>query len=350
MFFNNIQAMRGIASIIVFFVHLLSTRPGMVPSWLEKGVYAFGPGGVDIFFVISGFVVTLAAAKAAGVSNSRNTAITFMVKRIFRIYPAYWIVFAVATLFLPYVWLAPEWLPKASDFSLLTLTYTYNYKVMVAWTLVYEMFFYVVLSILVLTGTRFWHALFIWIFIEIIAIAASNTYDKSLAGFVPLNPQIIQFVAGCIVAFICTKFECRFGNEILLAGAVLFAVMCVVNINLGNWDPWHRTLTLTLPSALMIYGAAVSEREKRFAFGAPLLFLGNISFSLYLWHQLTFQSMLAWFEHTGLLQQFPYFLSLVIWATCGIAVGYTSYVLIEKPSVKFINRILRPKPASLPGV
>ncbi|OIR50256.1 acyltransferase [Enterobacter sp. FB] len=348
MFFNNIQAMRGIASLIVFIVHLLSTKPGMAPGWLEKGVYVFGPGGVDIFFVISGFVVTLAAAKSAGSANTKSSSLTFMLKRIFRIYPAYWIVFAFASLLLPYVWLAPDWLPKASELSLLTLTYTYNYKVMVAWTLVYEMFFYVVLAILVLSGKKFWHCLFIWIFIEIVLIAVSNTYNKNLAGYVPLSPQILQFCSGCVVAFICTKFETRFGKEILIAGGILFAVMCCVNINLANWDPWNRTLTLTLPSAMMIYGAVVSEREKRFNFGKPLLFLGNISFSLYLWHQLTFQTMLAWFEHSGLLQQLPHALSLAIWALCGIAVGYTSYVLIEKPSIKFINGILKPKTIQLP--
>ncbi|MFE4110821.1 acyltransferase family protein [Kosakonia sp. YIM B13611] len=348
MFFNNIQAMRGIASIIVFFVHLMSTRQGMAPAWLEKGIYVFGPAGVDIFFVISGFVVTLAAAKAACAGNAKLSAVNFMAKRIFRIYPAYWAVFIFASLLLPFVWLAPDWLPKASDISLLTLTYTYNYKVMVAWTLVYEMFFYLVLCLLILSGKKFWHALFIWMFIEIIAIACTNTYDKNLAGYVPLNPQIIQFCAGCIVAFICTKFETRFGREILFAGFFLFAVMCCVNINLANWDPWHRTLTLTLPSAMMIYGAVVSEREKRFFFGKPLLFLGNISFSLYLWHQLTFQSMLSWFEHAGLLQQLPHSISLIIWAACGIAVGYTSYILIEKPSVKLINNLLKSKTIKIP--
>ncbi|QHM96199.1 acyltransferase family protein [Kosakonia sacchari] len=348
MFFNNIQAMRGIASIIVFFVHLTSTRQGMAPEWLEKTIYVFGPAGVDIFFVISGFVVTLAAAKAAGAGNTKHSAINFMAKRIFRIYPAYWAVFAVASVFLPFVWLAPDWIPKASAISLLTLTYTYNYKVMVAWTLVYEMFFYLVLCLLILSGKRFWHALFIWIFIEIIAIASTNTYDKNLAGYVPLNPQIIQFCSGCVVAFICEKFSTHFGKEILFAGGVLFAVMCCVNINLANWDPWHRTLTLTLPSAMMIYGAVVAEREKRFLFGKPLLFLGNISFSLYLWHQLTFQSMLSWFEYSGMLQQLPHFLSLVIWAACGLAVGYTSYVFIEKPSVKLINNLLKNKPSQLP--
>ena len=59
MFFNNIQAMRGIASLIVFIVHLFSTKQGMAPEWLEKGMYTFGPGGVDIFFVISGFPTSL---------------------------------------------------------------------------------------------------------------------------------------------------------------------------------------------------------------------------------------------------------------------------------------------------
>lgn len=338
MFFNNIQAMRGIASLIVFIVHLFSTRPGMIPLWLEKGWYAIGPAGVDIFFVISGFVVTLAAAKAANSSDVRGSALTFMIKRLFRIYPAYWIVFAAATLLLPYVWLSPDWLPKASTFSLLTLTYTYNYKVMVAWTLVYEMFFYLVLSMLVLAGGRkFWGALFIWIFVEIIAISATNTYDWTLMGYVPLNPQILQFSAGCIVAFICTKFQTRFGKEMLIAGAVMFIVMCYVNINLGNWDPRYRTLTLTLPAAMMIYGAVVSEREGRFAFWKPVLFLGNISFSLYLWHQITFQSLLAIFETHGLIDDLPHSMTLAIWAICGLAVGYASYVCIEKPSVRFVN-------------
>ena len=344
MFFNNIQAMRGIASLIVLIVHLFSTRPGMIPSWLEKGWYAIGPAGVDIFFVISGFVVTLAAAKAANSQDVRGSALTFMIKRIFRIYPAYWIVFAVATLLLPYVWLSPDWLPKASSFSLLTLTYTYNYKVMVAWTLVYEMFFYLVLSMLVLAGRKyFWNALFIWIFAEIIAIAATNTYDWTLMGYVPLNPQILQFSAGCIVAFICSKFETRYGKEILIAGAVMFIAMCYVNINLGNWDPRYRTLTLTLPAAMMIYGSVVAERENRFHFWKPILFLGNISFSLYLWHQITFQSLLAVFENYGLLTILPNWITLSIWAACGLAVGYASYLFIEKPSVRFINNLMKGK-------
>lgn len=341
MFFNNIQAMRGIASLIVFIVHLFSTRPGMVPAWLEKGWYAIGPAGVDIFFVISGFVVTVAAAKAADITDVRGSSLTFIIKRIFRVYPAYWIVFFVASILAPYVWLSPEWLPKASNFSLLTLTYTYNYKVMVAWTLVYEMFFYIVLSVMILAGKKFWHAIFIWIFIEIIAIAATNTYDWTLMGYVPLNPQILQFSSGCVVAFICSRFDTRFGKEVLIAGAVMFIAMCYVNINIANWDPRYRTLTLTLPAAMMIYGAVVSEREQRFSFWKPILFLGNISFSLYLWHQITFQSLLVLFEKHGVIDALPHWLTLLIWSGCGLAVGYTSYVLIEKPSVRLVNNLMK---------
>lgn len=343
MFFNNIQAMRGIASLIVFIVHLFSTRPGMIPLWLERIWYSIGPAGVDIFFVISGFVVTLAAAKSARSIDLRGSAMTFMVKRVLRVYPAYWVVFAIASLLIPYVWLSPEWLPRASNFSLLTLTYTYNYKVMVAWTLVYEMFFYLILSALILFGRRFWHAFFVWIFIEIIAISLTNSYDKSMAYIVPLSPQIFQFCAGALVAFVFTTYQTKFGKEILICGSLLFLVMAAVNAKMGEWNPWNRTLTLTLPSAMMVYGAVAAEAEKRLKFGKLMVFFGNISFSLYLWHQLTFQSMLALFEKLKIIDVIPSGITLALWAACGIFVSYLSYKIIEKPLVRFINNLMKGK-------
>lgn len=344
MFFNNIQAMRGIASLIVFMVHLFSTKPEMVPGWVNHWAYVFGPAGVDIFFVISGFVVTLAAEKASRESDSGKSAITFLTKRALRIYPAYWVVFAVATLAIPYVWLSPDWLPKASNFLLATLTYPYNYKVMVAWTLVYEMFFYLVLACLILFKNRFWHAVFIWIFVEIMAISFFNSYTKGYADYVPLNFQILQFSAGCVLAFIHAKYNARFGREFLALGTLLFIVMCIVNTRMGEWSSWNRTLTLTLPAAMLVYGAFTSERENKFRFTKPLIYLGNISFSLYLWHQLTFQSMLAIFENNGLLERLPHAVSLLIWAFMGIFVACASYNLIEKPSLRYVKRNISKKP------
>lgn len=348
MFFNNIQAMRGIASLIVFFVHLFSTRPGMVPAWIEQSVYTVGPAGVDIFFVISGFVVTLSAFKTSGKLNPKKESIQFILKRISRVYPTYWIVLAIACIISPPVWLSPDWLPHTSLVHLATLTYTYNYKVMVAWTLVYEMFFYLVLSVLIIFGReRFFPLLFVWIFFEILVIALTNTYDKNLAGYVPFNPQIIQFSAGCIVAFIVKELKTGYGKEVLFGGIILFFAMCYVNITLANWTPWTRTLTLTLPCAMMIYGAAVSEIQSTFKFKAPILWLGDVSFSLYLWHQITFETMMYVFDKLHLTSSLPGAVSLAIWSICAITMAYLSYHFIEKMSYRvignFIDRIFKAK-------
>lgn len=338
MFFNNIQAMRGIASLIVFIHHLFNMRPSMTPSWLERGFYAVGPAGVDIFFVISGFVVTLSAFKTSGKPSPRKESVIFMLKRIARVYPTYWVVLAIAFIISPPVWLSPEWLPHTSLAHLLTLTDTCNYKVMVAWTLVYEMFFYLVLSILIMFGRKnFFQVLFWWIFIEILAIALFNIHDKNFASYVPLNPQIIQFSAGCVVAFIVKELKPAYGKEILLGGIIMFFAMCYVNITMANWSPWARTLTLTLPCAMMIYGACVSEMQGTFKFKAPILWLGNISFSLYLWHHITFETMGYVFDKLHLTTSLPNFLSLAIWSACAITMAYLSHNFIEKPSYKIIG-------------
>ncbi len=338
-FYTNVQAMRGIASLLVMFVHLLAVNPGMVPWVIQTGSNVVGPAGVDIFFVISGFVVTLSAFAASNKDNTKKSSFLFMLKRIARIYPAYWVVLIFAFLVSPYITLAAPGMPEASALKLFTLTYTYNNKVMVAWTLVYEMFFYLVLSLLILAGNKkFFPAVSIWILVEIIAIAVSNTYDKNLAGYVPLNPQIIQFSSGCLVAFIVKKMKPTFGPQVFFAGVVTFIIMCCVNIKLGNWTPWIRTLTLTLPCAMLIYGAAVSQNVKILPFKKVFLFLGNISFSLYLWHQVTFQTLLYAFDKSGLLSRLPNVVTLIIWSIIALCIGYLSFKFIEKPSYRLFSR------------
>lgn len=346
MFFQNIQAMRGIASLLVFFAHLVTMDSNLAPDWaVYYGFYLFGPSGVDIFFVISGFVVTLTAFKQSkNESKSKlNNAFDFIIKRIIRIYPLYWLVLIIAYLVSPPISLSPDWLPKASDIQIITLTYPINYKIMAAWTLVYEMFFYCILSVLIICGSKkFFPILFLWIFVEILFIAIFGSIDRKYSDYVPLNPQIFQFCIGSLVAYILVHFNPKYGKQTLYLGCIMFIAMCYVNVNLGSWDsPYNRALTLTLPSAMIIYGAAVSEKEGTFKFNNILMWFGNISFSLYLWHQILFYILkhISISMDIELYRKEYWFLVYILFGTIAISISYISYIFIENKFQKMLVKL-----------
>ena len=342
MYFYNIQALRGIASLLVFFAHLVSFKSGIMPDWaVYYGYYLFGPSGVDIFFVISGFVVTLVAFKDAENKAPCKPVLSFIIKRIIRIYPVYWLVLMVAFIASSYMALAPDWFPQVSLFKLVTLTTVTNNKVMVAWTLAYEMFFYLILSIAIFFRKKFFFFIYIWIFIEIILISLVAVYKPELNSFIPFNPQILQFCVGAVVAQFIITYKMSYGRTAFFLGAILFVVMAYVNVKLGSWSsPYNRVLTLTLPAAMLVYGAVVSERDYNFRLSSILEFFGNISFSLYLWHQLVFyigefyiRTNDPFYEENKTMMLF--FISII-----ALIVSIISYYFIEKPSQVYLRKYI----------
>ncbi|KOE60511.1 acyltransferase family protein [Aggregatibacter actinomycetemcomitans] len=342
MYFYNIQALRGIASLLVFFAHLVSFKPGIMPDWaVYYGYYLFGPTGVDIFFVISGFVVTLVAFKDSNSNDCCRSAFVFLVKRVIRIYPVYWVVLGGAFLASSFVKLAPDWFPEVSLFKLLTLTTVTNSKVMVAWTLAYEMFFYLVLTLAIFFRKKFFLFLYSWIFFEIIIISLVAVYKPEWNSYIPFNPQILQFCVGCIIAQFIVTYKVSYGRTIFVFGAILFVVMAYVNVELGSWEsPYNRVLTLTLPSAMLVYGAVVSEKDSSFRLPGILEFFGNISFSLYLWHQLVFYVGEFYIRNNDPFYEQNKTMMVFFISFLAFLVSIISYNFIEKPSQSYLRKIL----------
>ena len=90
---NSIQALRAAAAILVVYHHILNQNTGNATSWQQNFYHLrnFGSIGVDLFFVISGFIIMYVANTYTGLRESIN----FLVKRFCRINPVYY----VATLF-----------------------------------------------------------------------------------------------------------------------------------------------------------------------------------------------------------------------------------------------------------
>ena len=159
---DNIQIARGLAALVVFLFHFHEIETIYSDDVLTPSFFQFGRMGVDLFFVISGFLmIYISGHLAPGLDTARN----FLIRRIFRIYPLYWFVtlsvlavyFASdKTMFDGVVRGAPNILS-----SLLLVPDMQDPIIRAGWTLLHEVYFYAVFAALLIFTPSKWrlHAL-----------------------------------------------------------------------------------------------------------------------------------------------------------------------------------------------
>lgn len=138
----SIQILRGIAALFVVCFHF---RYAVNDIYAQKDIgnrlFEFGSFGVDLFFIISGFIMAMSARKNENLSE-------FFIKRFFRIYPLY---FAVLTLYILLSFNEYSLPQIIKSYLLVPIDYKsempyYGYSIMaIAWTLTYEFWFYFIL-------------------------------------------------------------------------------------------------------------------------------------------------------------------------------------------------------------
>jgi len=334
----NIQALRGLAALMVVLIHLLSTHPSVsigTPHMLYGWV---GPIGVDIFFVISGFVVSLSAYST---HKNEKSVKTFFLKRLIRVYPLYWIVFITASMFSGVLYLSPEWLPKESNFNLFFLLKETNYKVMVAWTLHYELYFYVILSVILMLGLKsFWKGCALIASFQLIVFLI--TYNQIYSGYVSLlfsSGLLVDFSMGGLLCFLYLKNRIHFPYFFTIAGILSFVVAIVLHAKFAD-VPWgiNWRLTFGISSALLMYGLIGLEKEN-IIFSKKLQNVGNYSYSLYIWHQFIFAALFYISQKLDIIPENRIFLTLLLfsWLIIAMVLAKISYQFIEKPIINFAN-------------
>ncbi len=284
----NIQALRGVAALMVLVAHVKDAEGdygganGLLPHFLYMGVT-----GVDLFFLISGFVMTHVAAEGArGPAASRR----FLYNRAARIYPLYWTAtLLLGVLYIGKFFLFAEPTPFPNPVSTILLTPSPFYPLLpVGWTLVHEMYFYVVFALFV-----FWRGanlvLFLAIWAAVIAaglfsgIFAANAWTKII-----FNPLTLEFMAGAVIALAVRRGITRFAWPAIFAGVAIFAMEALVFSDrlypavMGQFA--LRAALFSPPFALILYGAAALERTRRGRAPAWLVRCGDASYSLYLIH------------------------------------------------------------------
>jgi exopolysaccharide production protein ExoZ len=257
--FRSIQVLRGVAACSVLVSH----------TYEPVRHAAYGAAGVDLFFVISGFIMAnLAPGRTAG---------QFARDRIFRIYPMWWIAA------LP--WLLLVWKGPFCVLSTLTLWPIYGDAhylpvLKVGWTLCLEVLFYAGVTFAIATRPAIALAAYA------LLLLGALTTSVALLHFVG-SPMGLEFLMGVAVARLPKR---RIFGLFILLGPALLALTPTVLGDLGSslGPEWalRRALEWGFPAALVVWGSLSLESlfEHRL-FNVPVT-IGDASYSIYLFHPL----------------------------------------------------------------
>src|SRR3954470_7528305 len=220
-----IQILRFFAALAVVAFHALGLAPKgfELPESAASLALSYGGRGVDLFFVISGFIIFY---------TSRGAALTpadFLRRRIERIAPLYFFVilaFTLLALALPAVFGTPGWYtPRHILKSLAFISFTDGEPPVVAvgWSLEYEMYFYLVAALLMAVTRQAWRN--VVIVFSALALAgqlpAVSTALGNYAFFT--DPMVLEFVLGVIVGQLFV--DGRIGWPLLIPAASAFAAV-----------------------------------------------------------------------------------------------------------------------------
>lgn len=314
---HGIQYLRALAALAVVLFHA-AERSGHA--------FAIGAAGVDVFFVISGFIMWVIAERRP-VSPGR-----FLADRIRRIVPVYWLATgvmaagALAGLFPNLVLTAGHVAASLFFVPMRSPSSGELWPLLVqGWTLNYEMFFYAVFAACLLLPARLRLGTVAGLF-GLLAAAGLAVNSDNAVFVTYTRPIILEFVAGMAIGrlWLAGRVPGR-AMAIGLIGASLagFAAIGIFRLPFDEW-------TCGPLAAALVCGTAALERRASMAQLKLPALLGAASYSIYLWHTFAI-SVVA---RAGAAAGLPPLLVLILSTFAGIAAGLCAYGLIERPLLR----------------
>ena len=336
----SVQLLRAIAAAAVVFEHA-QAEAGQTVAGFEHIPFDFGIG-VDIFFIISGFVMWLSSAHLFG--QPGGTA-TFLKKRFQRVVPLYWLYtlgMLAAIMLLPDKLNNPDTSPAMILSSFLFFPYPnmigeYTPVLALGWTLNYEMFFYALFALALLVPRKYGLAVLSALILGFVALWAVTTSGPILFWG---RPIILEFLIGVILARLNMEAGHR-PNLILFAAFVLLAFA-------AYW------LLQASPSRLIRLGIPATFFASAFIFFLPGRLSGALkgiakvggdsSYTLYLSHPFTLAIVKIIWTRLDPAGAHPW---AYVWSATLICIlaGYVLYLLIERPLLSLWKR----KPTAQPA-
>jgi exopolysaccharide production protein ExoZ len=360
---RSIQILRGLAALLVVLVHAINSadyRSAPENGGIGQGAISlflnlnnFGACGVDLFFVISGFVMALIMNQQADRSMK-----DFAWNRFVRIFPFFWIVGTAYIGFSYLIGLSVTSRGIFNTFLLLPVSDLGSYSaptLVVGWSLAFELVFYMMVAVCVnLVKTARYLALIALLF----SVAMCGLFISFPIGILSIifNPIMLEFAFGVGVYMAWERYrnDARapsIGLYSLLLGLALVAVTICVDPNI---DARHlavvdgstglkRSLVWGLPWALVVIGMVLREASfpNPSALSRFMSLTGDASYAIYLVHM--FVCMYA--ERAMDVSAFNG--DILVLSLCGASIlsGIALHFWVEKPVIRIVRNIVRPRTA-----
>lgn len=327
----SIQMLRAIAALSVAFYHVFVI--GRMPS--NYGFEYWGefakPGllGVNLFFVLSGFIIL--RAHIADIGNPSRLP-RYINRRFTRIYPLYWVLSA-AYVAAAFIGLGdPDFTMDArnilSSIFLIEFSSEVHPPLQVAWTLFYEMKFYILFALLIVNMR-----------LGVVVIAAELMYIvlAQLNGWQDMfhlsSLWFIHFFFGMGAYFLSTRLKARMALPVLLTGLLAVGYyIAVYNYDMTNLKHNEWVLWILAPGfAAILLGFVLLEDVIRRVCPAWLRLLGDASYSIYLVHSAAISVMFIITRKLGLLKELPTSLTFIGFFVAATIAGVMVYFVLERP-------------------
>ena len=334
---SSVQVLRAIAALSVVACHYGLFYSQSLGNPKALTALAFGEAGVDLFFVISGFIMVYASQTLYG---QPGAPMTFFTRRVIRIVPLYWL---ATTAYLLLAIALPDFEKgRGADFVIASYLFipfprpdgSMQPLVGQGWTLNYEMLFYAIFAIAVFAPRRI-AVIGASLVVGAIGIAGALVpFTNPILDFWT-NPIIIEFAFGMLIGLAYLegfRLPGWLGWSLLLGGLALFLASIQMRDLFGG-----RLLPWGLPAAAAIAGATLGGVTLSGTIWSGFVLIGEASYALYLTHTIAVRGLIALFGRLGI--ELPFWPGLAFAVALSVVLALAIYYAFERPVTRALRNV-----------
>ena len=338
---NNKLSLIQISRAIAIFFVLIGHANGLFYEMFDYDWFNISQwnrtGGVDFFFVVSGFMIYYLYFKNKG---NQLKAKEFLLKRLIRIFPLYWLMlFATIALLYLFPGIHSENTISLAVFLQNVFLFTTNPLLDVTWSLSYILFFYLVFTSYLFKPEIMKYVIMTWLSTILLTQLISDS------NFFLFSVNHIEIFLGCFAAYLVTNIKVRFERTLLMVGLNGFLFLWLNNIY--TFLELNILFMYSVFSMMIILGVTAMDLKRSRKIPTILSLLGDASYSVYICHGPVIQfyllllSKFRIYEQTGLFV----YMSFIIFITTLTCIGI--YLLIERAMTNSLRNYVIKRSASI---